>query len=147
MYRKIIHKGFQNSKITRAIEEMVNYIPTVEKEIEQMKQLTLNEVEAVALAKTAIDIRFDSLKHDINPKELLIINREEDSIPTAFNIYNRVQESIINGGLELKDKLTQKVIKSKSITAIDEKIRLNKQLYKTMQNLISLKSQSYQMAA
>ena len=49
--------------------------------------------------------------------------------------------------LELKDKLTQKVIKSKSITAIDEKIRLNKQLYKTMQNLISLKSQFYQMAA
>ena len=68
-------------------------------------------------------------------------------MPTAFNIYNRVQESIINGGLELKDKLTQKVIKSKSITAIDEKIRLNKQLYKTMQNLISLKSQSYQIAA
>lgn len=147
MYRKIIHKGFQNSKITRAIEEMVNYIPTVEKEIEQMKQLTLNDVEAVALAKTAIDIRFDSSKHEINPQELLTINREEDSMPSAFNIYNRVQESIINGGLELKDKLTQKVIKSKSITAIDEKIRLNKQLYKTMQNLMSLKSQSYQMAA
>ena len=147
MYRKIIHKGFQNSKIARAIEEMVNYIPTVEKEIEQMKQLTLNEVEALALSKTAIDIRFDSTKHDINPQELLTINREEDSIPTAFNIYNRLQESIINGGIKLKSKVNQKIITSKSVTAIDEKIKLNKQLYKTMQNFMSLKSQSYQIAA
>lgn len=147
MYRKIIHKGFQNSKITRAIEEMVNYIPTVEKEIEQMKQLTLNEVEALALSKTAIDIRFDSAKHDIDPQELLKINREEDSIPTAFNIYNRLQESIINGGIKLKSKVNQKIITSKSVTAIDEKIKLNKQLYKTMQNLMFLKSQSYQIAA
>jgi hypothetical protein len=147
MYRKIIHKGFQNSKIARAIEEMVNYIPTVEKEIEQMKQLTLNEVEALALSKTAIDIRFDSTKHDINPQELLTINREEDSTPTAFNIYNRLQESIINGGIKLKSKVNQKIITSKSVTAIDEKIKLNKQLYKTMQNFMSLKSQSYQIAA
>jgi hypothetical protein len=147
MYRKIIHKGFQNSKIARAIEEMVNYIPTVEKEIEQMKQLTLNEVEALALSKTAIDIRFDSTKHDINPQELLTINREEDSIPTAFNIYNRLQESIINGGIKLKSKVSQKIITSKSVTAIDEKIKLNKQLYKTMQNLMFLKSQSYQITA
>ena len=63
------------------------------------------------------------------------------------HLADRTKNLIINGGLELKDKLTQKVIKSKSITAIDEKIRLNKQLYKTMQNLISLKSQSYQIAA
>lgn len=147
LYRKIIHKGFQASKITRAIEEMVNYIPTVEKEIEQMKQVTLNDIEALALSKAAIDIRFDTSKHEINPHDLLAIKRTEDSFPSAFNIYNRLQESIINGGIKLKDKMSKKVLTSKSLTAIDEKIKLNKQLYKTMQNLISLKSESYMMAA
>lgn len=147
LYRRIIHKGFQASKITRAIEEMVNYIPTVEKEIEQMKQVTLNNVESLALSKAAIDIRFDTLKHDIDPQELLAVKRDADSLPNAFNIYNRLQESIINGGINLKDKMSHKVLKSKSLVSIDEKINLNKKLYKIMQNLMYLKSEPYMMAA
>ena len=147
-YHRIIHKGFQKDKIIRAIDEIVNYIPTVEKEIEAMKKVTLNDVESLALSKAALEIRYDTSKHDIDPQELLKVNRSDDFEPTAFNIYNRIQESIINGGIKLKHKLTQKVATSKSITSIDEKIRLNKSLYKTMQNLISLKSdEPYQIAA
>lgn len=147
LYRRIIHKGFQKSKIKRAIEEIVNYIPTIEEEFEVMKNTTLNDVEALALSKTAIDFRFDTDKHEINPQELLTINRGEDSIPTAFNIYNRLQESILNGGIKLKDKFSQKVTTSKAITAIDEKIRLNKQLHRTMQNFMSLKTEPNMLVA
>lgn len=147
LHRRIIHKGFQTSKVKMAIEEMVNYMPTIEKEFEAMKNTTLNDVESLALSKTAIDFRFDTHKHDVDPKELLTINRQEDSHPSAFNIYNRIQESILNGGIKLKDKLSQKVTTSKAITAIDEKIKLNKKLHKTMQNLMSLKTEQYQLAA
>jgi len=147
VFHRIIHKGFQSSKITRAIDEIVNYIPTVQKEIENLKQITLNDVEATAVSKAAIDIRFDTDTHEINPQSLLTINRIEDFSPTAFNIYNRVQEAIINGGIKLKHKVSQKVQTSKAITAIDEKSRLNKELYKTMLNLASLKSEHYEIAA
>ncbi|PHR69909.1 MAG: hypothetical protein COA66_13860 [Arcobacter sp.] len=148
MYRRIIHKGFQNSKITRAINEIVNYIPTVEKQIEQMKQITLTDIESLALSKAVIDIRFDSSKHDVNPKELLKIKRKEDSFPSSFNIYNRLQESVINGGIKLKSKTSQKITTSKAVTSIDEKIRINKELYKTVQNLILFKQESeYQLEA
>lgn len=147
MFRRIIHKGFQTSNVKRAIEEMVNYIPTIEKEFEEMKNTTLNEVESLALSKTAINLRFDTNKHEVDPKELLTVNRESDAYPSAFNVYNRLQESIINGGINLKDRLSNKVVKSRAVTAIDEKIKLNKKLHKTMQNLMSLKNQSYQIAA
>lgn len=148
LYRRIIHKGFQNSKITRAINEIVNYIPTAEKQIEQMKQITLTDIESLSLSKAAIDIRFDTSKHDIDPKELLAIKRKEDSLPSSFNIYNRLQESIINGGIKLKSKKSQKIITSKAVTSIDEKIRINKELYKTVQNLILFKQEpEYQLAA
>ena len=94
MYRRIVHKGFQKSKIVRAIDEIVNYIPTVEKEIKQMQEIKLSDVEATALSRTALDIRFNTDTHEVNPQDLLTINREEDALPTAFNIYNRLQESI-----------------------------------------------------
>ena len=148
MYRRIIHKGFQASKVKRAIEEIINYIPTVEKEFEAMKNTTLTDVESLALSKAVIGFRFDINKHYINPKELLTINRDEDSEPTAFNIYNRIQESIINGGVKLKHKITQKITTSKVISSIDDQIKLNKNLHKTMQNLIYLKSnEPHRMAA
>jgi len=147
LYHRIIHKGFQNSKITRAIEEIVNYIPTVEKELNTLKQITLNDVEATAVAKTAIDLRFDTSVHDVNPKELLVVNRVEDSEQTAFNIYNRVEEAIINGGINLKHKISQKTVRSKAITSIDEKSRLNKELYKIMQKLASFKQPAMALAA
>ena len=147
LYHRIIHKGFQNSKITRAIEEIVNYIPTVEKELDTLKQITLNNVEATAVAKTAIDLRFDTSVHDVNPQELLVVHRVEDTEPTAFNIYNRVEEAIINGGINLKHKISQKIVRSKAITSIDEKSRLNKELYKIMQKLASFQQREMALAA
>lgn len=126
---------------------MVNYIPAIEKEFEEMKNTTLNDIEILALSKIALNYRFDISKHHIIPKELLTINREADAEPTVFNIYNRLQESIINGGIKLKHKTTQKVVTSKSVTSIDEKLKLNKKLHKTIQNIMSLKSEQYQIAA
>ena len=146
LYHRIIHKGFQNSKITRAIDEIVNYIPTIEKEMDKLKQITLNDVEATAVAKAAIDLRFDTSTHEIDPQELLVVNRIEDSVPTAFNIYNRAEEAIINGGIYIKHKISQKVMKSKAITSIDEKSRLNKELYKVMLNLASFKEKPLMVA-
>ncbi len=147
MYHRIIHKGFQTSKVQRAIEEIVNYMPQVEATIEDWKQHQLSDIAALSLAKASIDIRFDTSVHDVKPIELLTINRPEDSAPTAWNYYNRIHESIINGGLKIKNKLSNKITTSKSITSIDEKTRLNKELYTTVQNLVSLTSNPSLMAA
>jgi len=147
MYHRIIHKGFQSSKVERAIKEIVNYMPQVESTIEEWKQHKLNGVAALSLAKAAIDIRFDTSVHDVKPMELLKVNRPEDFNPTAWNIYNRVHESIINGGLQLKNKMSQKITTSKLITSIDEKTRLNKELFRTVQNLVALTSSPNLIAA
>lgn len=147
MYHRIIHKGFQTSKVQRAIEEIVNYMPQVEATIEVWKQHQLSDIEALSLAKIAIDIRFDKSVHDVKPIELLKINRPEDSEPTAWNYYNRAQEAIINGGVKIRNRLSNKITTSKIITSIDEKTRLNKELYTTVQNLVSLTSNPSLMAA
>lgn len=147
MYRRIIHKGFQTSKVEKAITEIVNYMPQIESTIEEWKQHQLSDVQALFLAKAAIDIRFDKSIHNVKPMDLLKISRPEDAESTAWCIYNRVQEAIIDGGIKIKNKMSQKITTSKRITSINEKARLDKELYTTVQNLVSLTSKPYLTAA
>ena len=85
--------------------------------------------------------------HDVNAKEFLKITRNEDEMPTLWNVFNRVQEVMIRGGAKGINKETGKSFTSKAITAIDANIKLNKELFATVQNMASLKLAPFQMAA
>ena len=115
MFHRIVHKGMQTFKIDRAIQEIVSYMPKVEKQIAELKSIELTPIEAQSLASAAIDIRIDTSKHSMEADDLLEINREADEAPTAWNIYNRCQEAIINGGIKAKNLLTNKTYTTKPI--------------------------------
>ena len=146
MFHRIIHKGMQTFKIQRAIQEIVSYMPKVEKQIALLKSIELTPVEAESLASAAIDIRLDTSKHSMEVDDVLHINRAEDEAPTAWNYYNRCQEAIINGGIKAKNILTNKTYTTKPIKAFSESIRINKELYSTVQDLVALKK-SYEPLA
>jgi len=63
----IIHSGFQDNKIQTAIQEVTEYMPKMEEEIENFKSINLSPIEQYSLAKAAIDLRFDTKKHKIDP--------------------------------------------------------------------------------
>ena len=134
----IIHSGFQEAKIGHAIEEVTNYMPTVEEEIHLFKQIQLSSIEQRTLASAAIDLRFDTQKHDIHPDELLTIHRYEDGDASLWTIFNRIQESIIRGGIKGRNMLTGRNFTSKAITAIDAQFTLNKELWTTAQSMAKL---------
>ena len=139
MFHRIVHKGMQSFKIDKAIQEIVSYMPKAEKQIAELKNIELTPIEAKSLAAAAIDIRIDTSKHSMEAMDLLEINRTEDEAPTAWNIYNRCQEAIINGGIKARNILTNKRYTTKPIKAFSESIRINKELYTTVQNLVALK--------
>lgn len=136
----IIHSGFQESKIHHAIEEVTSFMPTIETEIEQFKGIMLNPKEQQSLAYAAIDLRFDTAKHEIEPNELLTIHREADTDNSLWTIFNRIQEAIIRGGIKGRNKETGRSFTSKAIHAIDANFSLNKELWSTVQMMANLKS-------
>ena len=146
-HHSIVHSGFNISKVNTAINEVTAYMPRIKSEIEKFKSIRLSLLEQYSLANAAIDIRFDKQLHDVNAKEFLKITRDEDEMPTLWNVFNRVQEAMIRGGAKGINKETGKSFTSKAITAIDANIKLNKELFATVQNMASLKSASFQMAA
>ena len=115
----IIHSGFQDNKILEAIKEVTSYMPKINSEIDTFKQITLSHREQLSLASAAIDIRFDTQKHLINPDELLKVNRYEDGDNSLWTIFNRIQEAIIRGGIKGKNIESGRNFTSKAISAID----------------------------
>mgnify|MGYP000317071665 FL=1 len=146
-HHSIVHSGFNISKVNTAINEVTAYMPRIKDEIEKFKSIRLSLLEQYSLANAAIDIRFDKQLHDVNAKEFLKITRDEDEMPTLWNVFNRVQEAMIRGGAKGINKETGKSFTSKAITAIDANIKLNKELFATVQNMASLKLAPFQMAA
>jgi methionine-rich copper-binding protein CopC len=138
-HHSIIHSGFQDYKIGAAISEVVSFMPAMEEKIELFKSISLSQAEQRSLAKAAIDIRFDTDIHHIEEDELLQIHRTEDEDPTLWNVFNRVQESIIGGGIRGENKQTGRNITSKAITSIDTRLKLNKELWSVTDMIASYK--------
>ena len=121
-------------------------MPAMEQEIATFKQIVLSEMEQKSLANAAIDLRFDTKKHLIDPHELLAVHRQEDSDSSLWTTFNRIQEAIIRGGIKGKNMETGRNFTSKSINAIDTNFSLNKELWSTVKTLARLKSIEPSMA-
>jgi len=122
-------------------------MPAMEEKIELFKSITLSPAEQRSLAKAAIDIRLDTDIHHIAEDELLQIHRTEDEDPALWNVFNRVQESVIGGGIRGYNKHTSRNITSKVLTSIDSKLRLNKELWSVTHMLASYKEPTLTIAA
>lgn len=143
----IIHAGYNIEKVHKAIEEITSYMPKIEKQIEAFKSIELNHIEQKSLASAAIDIRFDKEIHEVSTDEFLKIHRSNDEAPTLWNLYNRTQEAMIRGGTKGINKKSGKSFTSKAITAIDANIKLNQELFATVQKIASIKEPHLAMAA
>ena len=146
-HHSIIHSGFQEHKIGAAISEVVSFMPSMEEKIDLFKSIILSPSEQKSLARAAVDIRFDTNVHHIDENELLQIHRMEDEDPTLWNVFNRVQESIIDGGIKGYNRQTNRNITSKAITSIDSRLKLNKELWSVTDMIASYKEPSLALAA
>lgn len=146
-HHSIIHSGFNQNKVTNAINEVVSYMPKIKDEIEKFKSIELSELEQHSLAQAAIDIRFDRDTQSIDSQELLYVHREEDDDPSLWCVFNRIQEAVIRGGVKGYSRETGRAFTSKPITAIDTNIKLNKELFQVAQTIAQLKEPQLSMVA
>ena len=144
---RIIHSGFNLEKVNLAIDEVISYMPRMKQEIERFKSIQLSVLEQHFLAKAAIDIRFDKMTHEIDSKELLYVHREEDDDLSLWTVFNRVQEAMIRGGVKGINRHTRKGFTSKVISSIDTNLKLNKELFSTVQMIADLKESIMALAA
>ena len=121
----------------RFFERIENSLSIINKsKVIEMKQIEINK-----FVMQAAEIRFnkDMIKAKrINMDSVQFVRRPEDDNTTLWSVYNRIQENIIKGGIEIitnngRDIYTQN---TKPITEINKQIMINVALWNLMKTYI-----------
>jgi hypothetical protein len=112
---------------------------------ERMKSKELTYKMIHDLAERALAIREDNLDKILDPSELIITRRYEDSGKKLWKVYNRIQEALVNGLYQKEGYVTnpdtqEKVSvfkKAKELRAPNEIIRVNKELHNICAEMVA----------
>lgn len=126
----IRHIGQKNigEKIEKAIETIVAQSKKLHDQFEKMRSLVLDTNTVKALEMAGIRLR---VPEAVDTK--ITVLRNEDQADTLFNVYNRVQETLIRGGAQVTifdSKSNKEVTKTvRAIRSPKSDAILNKQIF------------------
>ncbi|WP_186159364.1 DUF932 domain-containing protein [Burkholderia gladioli] len=95
-----------------------------------MEAVNLSEDEQHLFARAALAVRYDTTEGPapITESQVLRARRSEDAGDDLWATFNRVQESLVRGGLRGRSK-NGRHVKTRPINGIDQDIRLNRALW------------------
>ncbi len=132
---RVMHTGNRKWLMDRVLagaHAIVERGPAVADKIKLWRTLELDESERAAFAKAAHQLRFgkpDGQVTMIKPEQLIIPRRTADVGSSLWNVFNVVQENAVRGGLEGRSTNTMRRITTRSISSIEDDIRINRQLW------------------
>ena len=101
---RLVHKGYSFEAVQKLVNEFVETIDETLTRITAMKQVELDKVQQIEFAKQAALLRFtaksyneDNISDVVDLDDLLNVERKEDAGNGLWEVYNRVQESLVNG--------------------------------------------------
>lgn len=128
----IKHKGYTFEELQTVVASAVADLPNKVEVLNKMqaRMLTAEEqrqlaISAMALRSTNPDAKYD----EASIEEVLTATRKEDEGDSLWLVFNRVQESIINGGYSAALR-GAKVRKVKKIKSFERDLQVNQDLFK-----------------
>lgn len=123
----VTHKGGDDfpQRIIDATYQIIEEAPKTLAKIEDWKQIPLTAPQQNALASAAVELLE---KPTVTPDQFLTPRRSEDRKPDLWTTFNRVQESIIRGGISTTSG-TGRRSTTRPVKSVDRDIKLNKALW------------------
>ena len=137
---RLVHKGYS----FEAVQELVNtFVETIDEtltRITAMKEVELDKAQQIEFAKQAALLRFtaksyneDNIGDIVDLDDLLNVERKEDAGNGLWEVFNRVQESLVNGkySYTMNGKVNaadSKTRKARPIKNFKQSIDVNKKL-------------------
>ena len=101
---RLVHKGYSFEAVQKLVKEFEETVGEVLDKITAMKKVELTKEQQIEFAKKAALLRFtaksyneDNIADVVNIDDLLNEDRKEDAGNGLYEVFNRVQESIVQG--------------------------------------------------
>jgi hypothetical protein len=138
---RIHHKGDIVDNVKQAAFEVLDGFNLITEVTEEMKGVTLDSEEQALFANVALSLKYEP-KEDVPPpitgEQLLRPRRSEDRSNDLWTTFNRVQENMIQGGLDARTA-TNRRTRTRAVTGIDTNVKLNRALWALADGLRMLK--------
>ena len=125
---RITHRSITESKILEGVSSAVRSLGSALHLSERMRAVNLDRQQQLDFAQEAIEMLWDGDKYAMMSSHLLFNHRKEQSVPTLWNTFNTVQESVIRGGVK-QYRANGSRGTTRPITAIDRNISTNRALW------------------
>ena len=100
---KIRHMGYDFDTLQDTIKEIISKLDLTVESMNKMKETELNEEQMFNLAKSFLDMRVEGTSNKYTKDAIdavLEVQRKEDEGNMLWEVFNRVQENIIEGNFE-----------------------------------------------
>ena len=128
---KMRHMGYTFEDLQVLIKDMVEKLPLTVESMNKMKNIELEEEKIIDLAKSLLDIRVEGTDNTYDSsaiEEVLETQRKKDEGVGLWEVFNRVQENIIEGNFHYKTK-SGKVRQARIIKNFKQDIDLNRNMF------------------
>jgi hypothetical protein len=125
------HAGLESEQVVQASQRLIEFMPRVGQLVHRFSNRMLDPAEARSLAEHALLLRYPSLDAaPVAPDTLLQVRRPEDEGADLWHAMNRVQESLVHGGVADHRRDRRGSLRSvRALRGIDSKVALNKGLW------------------
>ena len=125
------HMGYTFEDLQSMIKDMVEKLPLTVESMNRMKNVELEEERVLDLAKSLLDIRVEGTDNTYDSsaiEEVLEVQRKKDEGLGLWEVFNRVQENIIEGNFHYKTK-SGKVRQARIIKNFKQDLDLNRSMF------------------
>ena len=131
------HVGDIGPQIDNALTQIAGMLPNVSEKINLFNALQLSEGARADFAREAVKLILPENVQTVDLSSALTIRRSQDTKQDLWTVYNRVQESLIRGGVKYTSVITNDEDKtfdvrhntSRAIKSIDRQVQVNQGLW------------------
>ncbi len=132
---RVPHRGNVAEKVIEGAYEVLGVFDRVEEKRDAMQSLHLPPPAQQALANAALTYRFGEEHHPVTATQILAPRRHEDRQNDLWTVYNRIQESLLKGGLSGRTAQGKRT-HTRAINGIEGDVKLNRALWVMAESLL-----------
>jgi hypothetical protein len=126
---RVMHRGDVVRDVVCAAFRISERFEVLATAVERMERTVLDAGQRLEFAAEALALRFpNDLEGAVEPSRLLVPRRPEDAGNDLWRTFNVLQENLLQGGI-LRRSASNRLTRTRRITAIGEDVRLNSALW------------------